>query len=389
MNMPNNRKQHYVPQFYLRNFSQDQKQIAVYHLDSRKSFLSPISSTCQDKYFYDKDPAFEEFLSKFEPRQAVVIKKIIDSQSVEGLTSDDLYGLYSFIMLQFTRTKDAKILTENYVDLFVSEFIKPLMKADNELKKAYSQGYIDSLKITIPIFYKWTLGHALSNVDGISDLRIYLVVNKTKKSLISSDSPVIKNNYYSIKNAVLTGFQSPGLQIICPLTENILLLFVDPDAYKIIGSKDFIIEITKESDIDTFNKLQILNSLEILFINDQKNTVNVHKLFAETAVLKTQKKYVTKSIQTQRKPDGRYDEVVATYIEGINYAMHFSFLKMNHDYNRRKFKGEYRALIKTPAIYKLCRSDDLAKRMQYRSHHFFNLIQNHTEKKWVFDRATL
>jgi hypothetical protein len=71
------KNQHYIPQFYLRNFSRDKKQIAFHNIKSDKTYLSPIASTCQEKYFYGKDSGFEEYLSTLELRQAEVIKTLV------------------------------------------------------------------------------------------------------------------------------------------------------------------------------------------------------------------------------------------------------------------------------------------------------------------------
>jgi hypothetical protein len=378
--MSENKKQHYVPQFYLKNFSVDGKQIVIYHPDSKKTRLSPISSTCQDKFFYGKDLKFEEFLSKFEPKQAEVLKKIIDTQNVEILSPDEFASLLSFIMLQFTRTKDAKLMADNFVELFVQQFIKPIMKGNAELMKSVSPGYIDSLKITNPEFYKLTMGTALTMIEGLSDLKVFLVINKTKQPFISSDSPVVKNNYYKIKQRSLTGFQSPGLQIICPLTDTLLLLFIHDVAYKIDKSRDSVIEIIDESDVNAFNSLQILNNLQILFIIDQKYTSCIQALERNAETIKMGKRFEIETVTTLNKPDGSYSEIVSMHAEGVNYSIRLSFLAMNHDYNR-KLQGQYKRKSKTSPVVNPCRSDELVERMGSQAKHFHDLIKSKGSKQ--------
>jgi len=380
--MPENKKQHYIPQFYLRNFSRDGKQVLVYHFESTSAFLSPISSTCQDKYFYGKDGEFEIFLSELENRQASIIKKIIDTQNIDGITGDEIFDLHSFIMLQFARTKDAKMMAENFVELFVERYIKPMMKGNEELMKKYSPEYIDSLKITMPQFYKFTLGTALSGIEGISDLKAFLVVNKTAKSFISSDAPVVKNNYYTLKTGELTGFQSPGLQIICPLTEKLLILLIHENSYKIESSANSIIKITEEADVDIFNRLQILNHLQILLLIDSKFVTYVQELYDEVSEMKTKKNFVEKTLKTTAETDGGYSEIVSMHTEGLNYRIRFSFLKINHDYNR-KFKGRCKQILKKSPVVQPYRNKELSEKMRYQFDQLVEKAEKTANKKNV------
>jgi len=73
-------------------------------------------------------------------------------------------------MLQHTRTKAAKLVAENMVDFFIEHYFKPLMKSREEFK-GFTPEKIDSLKITMPRFYKWMMGTSLTNIEGIFDLK--------------------------------------------------------------------------------------------------------------------------------------------------------------------------------------------------------------------------
>ncbi len=365
--MPENKKQHYVPQFYIRNFSKDKKRVFIYHLESKQVFLSPINSTCQDKYFYGLAPDFEKLLAEFEQKQAAVIKKIIETRNLNMLTHGERFDLYGFVMLQFTRTKDARMVAENYVEFFVKNYLKPLIRGRDEFKE-YSSEYIDSLKITMPQFYMYSMGLALNGIEGILDLKPLLLVNKTKCPFISSDAPVVKNNYFRIKNDSLTGFQSPGLQIVCPLNESLLLVLLHEDAYKIIGECNSIIEVTDESDVESLNKLQILNALEILFINSNEEE-KIRQMDLSNLPIKIKKQFSEKTVKTTQTPDGGHSDIVCIQSEGINYGIHFSFLKMDHQYNRR-FKGRCKQILKKSPVVQPYRSRELIDRMQYRFDQF-------------------
>lgn len=51
--MPKVKKQHYVPQFYLRNFSNDNKQIFVFDKFDKKIFSANIKNVGCQRYFYN------------------------------------------------------------------------------------------------------------------------------------------------------------------------------------------------------------------------------------------------------------------------------------------------------------------------------------------------
>jgi len=358
--MSENKKQHYIPQFYLKNFSDDGNQINVYHLESEKSFLSPIKSTCQSKYFYGKDGEFEKVLSDIEGYQAEVIKKIVEAQSVTGLSKQEFFTLLTFFTLQFTRTKDAKKLADNFSDFISENLFKPMMNAKAE-SDGKPPGYFDSIRIENPEFYKLIMGKAVIGTWGIIDLKPVLIVNKTGNPFISSDSPVVKNNYFRIKKDNLTGFQSPGLQIFCPLSDKLLLMLIHKDAYVILGESNSIIELTNEVDVDKMNQLQILNALDIALFANSKHVGYIQHLQNETIKIKREKQYVVDPVKIISKPDGK-TEILHFHAEGVSYGIHFSFIKMNHDYNR-KFKRQCELTLKDSPVVQPYRSKKLIDKM--------------------------
>ena len=195
--MAKNKRQHYVPQHYLKGFSQDRESFYRYNLETKESSQKSIKKSCQSSYFYGEE--LEKILQIFEKDQAPVLYKLINTQNLESLTSDDFYYLYLFLLLQYTRTKDSKILSNKMFENIVSKFIKPMLKSNEELKKkGYTKEYIDSCKIQCPNFFKTEMQIAIEGVESISDLESILIINKTGKNFVSSDAPVVLYNYKKI-----------------------------------------------------------------------------------------------------------------------------------------------------------------------------------------------
>ena len=360
--MAENKKQHYIPQFYLKNFSEDQKQLWIYVLKSEQCQLSPIKSTCQGTYFYGKDPEYEAAFAESEQKHSKVIKKIIENESIESLKEKDLFDLYWFLLLQSARTKESKNVADNFVEFFAETYFKPYLKSQNEIKE-YTPEEIDSIKIKMPEFYKYNIAISMYSTIGLLDLKTILLKNKPENPFISSDAPVVKNNYLKLKGYNLIGILSPGLQILCPLNSKLALLLYHQNAYEIKEEINSVIEIDNESDIDQLNKLQILNALDILFFSDKKNRKYVHDLCLKSLKGKKEKKIVQKVLKKEYKIKGEYSEIIQIDSEGFNYKIHFSFLKMNHKYNQ-EFKKHCKGFLRKNGYIAPFRNDELRKKME-------------------------
>ena len=53
-----NRKQHFIPQCYLKHFSSNKKNLFVYDKKSSKSFSSPIGNIAYKEFFYQLPEKF-------------------------------------------------------------------------------------------------------------------------------------------------------------------------------------------------------------------------------------------------------------------------------------------------------------------------------------------
>lgn len=113
------KKQHYIPRFYLRNFSNDNKRIYQYDLSTDNSSIVPINSICYYNYLYEfKDEndklldsnLIENILSKWEAEFSNVINSIKNKAKNKRncktrcfLTSKEKDFLAFFISLQAQR----------------------------------------------------------------------------------------------------------------------------------------------------------------------------------------------------------------------------------------------------------------------------------------------
>lgn len=68
-NMPEKKKQHYVPQFYMRLFSDENDRFAVFNIGLKKTIYPvPYNHQCYENYYYGKDGVWENRLSDMEKK---------------------------------------------------------------------------------------------------------------------------------------------------------------------------------------------------------------------------------------------------------------------------------------------------------------------------------
>jgi Protein of unknown function (DUF4238) len=113
--------QHYVPQFILRNFACNPKgtQVWAFNKKTSKIFQANIRNVASEKGFYDVPIDGEEFsfdptLTQLESHAAPIIKKIIKEESLENLSLDDEALLGHFFAAQYARTRQPRIIFEDY-----------------------------------------------------------------------------------------------------------------------------------------------------------------------------------------------------------------------------------------------------------------------------------
>ena len=355
------KKQHYVPQFYLRQFSHDGKMVYAYNLKHKKVYPMKIKNMCQENYFYCNTPELEQSLGKIEEKQAEVITEVINKSNFSLIEIEDRIYLLLFILMQCTRTKDSKDFADNFVDTIFDTHFKPLMKESNDLiNKGMKPEFIDSLKLNVDRTHLMMMLPAMLGVDSIRDLGMVLILNHTDRNFATSDAPFCLYNYIKPKNHGMLGFQSPGLLIFCPLNDKMLLLLFDPELYNVTLNDKLIIHVEKTSDIDAINKLQIHNCLENLICSEEEDGDYLNQLHVE--IENNLKKSRIESILSYKKHaiDGGNDEITNMHRTPMNYTLKLSFLKLNH-INNRRIRGEIRRSKKSGEPIKLCRNPKICE----------------------------
>ena len=267
-------KQHYVPQFYLKNFSNKSKEgffIYCYDIDENKQYPANIKNIAEEKYFYKiGDEDFEEFFRKTEDLASPIINNLSKNGKIKPLNViKNREILSSFLSVQFFRTKEtredlletfSKISTHlqkhnlnNEMELFVEQIDEKYIKHHQiEFIDRASRKMVDEL-----LFKKWVV-----------------LKNKTEIDFLTSDNPIVLYNPHG-----LLGFASEYIHIFYPINPKLCLCLLDSFNYSNFGEcnkfddDEVLINIRKTEtckinsidDVNLINDVQSKNATKHIF----------------------------------------------------------------------------------------------------------------------------
>lgn len=265
--------QHYVPQFYLRNFSEDDKNINIINLGRLEYFNGPISKQCAKPNFYSENKEIETAFSKLEDKVAIVIKKIIDNKSFL-INIQEYTELISFILWQSGRTNKAGQDTLKGInDIF--DYLKPDLATMKEAKElGLTLDSFNKVKISFKKPALETSYRALSSTPLLFDMQLVILINESKVEFITSDSPtVLFNTYFNGKSkGGQTGYANKGLQIFLPIAPHCMVLLYDPNYYTIPFKENLTYVIKKNKDVRRLNGLQVVFGFNNIYFRNYKHS---------------------------------------------------------------------------------------------------------------------
>jgi hypothetical protein len=276
-------KQHYVPKFYLRNFSFEgnKKQIGVFNTITQ-FFISDakLKTQAYKPFYYGRDGEMEEMLAELEDKLSPITNYIITTKSLPKVNSREYQLLLLFIVLTEARNP---VISNTIVN-----HRKELIKRAKEI--APDDIFVETHIPEIP--KEQTVKLALTSIKmGMTyckDLQAKLLINSTEAPFITSDNPVAKYNQYLESRRWhfgWTGYACIGLQIFLPLSPGVAVALYDKWTYKIGDRKKNVINVNM-CDVDQLNILQILNCETNVFFNERGIKQYLDSLYS------TAKKYI-------------------------------------------------------------------------------------------------
>ena len=288
------KKQHYVPQFYLRFFSRDGKRIYMYDKEKNGSLqLVGISGVAQENYFYDlgkpggRDFKLEESFSKIEAKFALDMVDAIKLLDQGIPPVDYMDSLAMFMVISELRTKAARDRVVNFhLDVLRHTLKLPNMRTSmidlakyyfpeittDEIEKIVNGIDVESVKDAEPLLHAEAL---LGNKDLLEEMHFWMMnrqwyifsyENEINYGFWTSDAPLVRYPEKDIPSIYGLGYTSPITDFAFPLSPKYCL---------ILRGEGLLNESTKEASItlatckkklvDYVNLLQCMNSFRFIF----------------------------------------------------------------------------------------------------------------------------
>ncbi len=194
------KKQHFVPQFYLENFTDYRGNIYAFDVIKCKSFGASTENVAHQRYFYDYEPldhfvgreqVIEKALATSESEQAIVFRRLVEglkNNDVSGLTNDDYKQLADYIITQQNRTPESRTK-----GMHLAIEMERQMKAKGISDEFIKEQGLESEKYD-PQFqqvYALLNSETLQDIDELCNRYWVFWNNQTKHNFYTSDHPVV------------------------------------------------------------------------------------------------------------------------------------------------------------------------------------------------------
>ena len=189
--MPNNRRQHFVPQFYLRRYSKDGRSINIWNLRRQLKIVNAnLKNQCYGVYFYGKNSTVEQTLSSVEGNAAQVLRSIGDTSRPPLPGSAEHQFLVLYILMQHART----LHMADELNAMTDNLSKHLVRGTKEFEEID----LSRFRIGLEAPARDALSIATSCYPFLFDLAYKVIVNSTDTEFVTSDNPVVFYNQFCL-----------------------------------------------------------------------------------------------------------------------------------------------------------------------------------------------
>lgn len=334
--MPENANQHYVPQFYFRQFNGGTERICVLLLKNGRIVpTAPIKGQCARHMFYGT-PEIEKQFSHLEGQHAAAFRALIMAATtgdVARFSNDHLPALLQAILFQRARTmleveKISPAMESMLLHVFkgyvretqpperLDEFLGPIERGEVQIIE----------NPTVTVFRQIRVAFESSLL--LVDMQPCIIRNHTDYPFLFSDSPVVfYNTYYRrIVDRGVLGLQTPGLQIFMPLTANLQLMLFDPAVYTGACRNAPFCDVSQRGDVSQLNALQLHHSRLALYFANPDDSEYVtelhwshrHRLVKPEAAFRVRNDMCVRG----EAPD----EILHTFEPQLNHELSLSFV---------------------------------------------------------------
>ncbi len=266
--MTKKKNNHFVPRSYLKRFcAGSKKQITLHNIKSGRTISdASIKFQCSRDYFYTQNPIYEDEFRKIEDRQLALLNEIEARSTIPARGSKDHLDLIACVMFQAGRTASTAAHFNHLVNQFGIAMLRRHLAREGETELLE---HLPHVGINTDGSIMDSIAEHLLMYPLIEDLDCTLLLSATSEDFLTSDHPVaLCNAMPGITPTERTvGFASRGLILLYPISPKALLLFSDPEVYK-IDNPGQPRTLHKTRDIVELNLAQFGNANENVYFSD-------------------------------------------------------------------------------------------------------------------------
>ena len=241
--------QHYVPQFYLRNFGNF---LHAFDKKTEKQFCTKPKKLAFRANFYggeiDGLPSLENELARLESKHSASIKKLIESEDYYELDQTDRIHICEFLGLQYVRTEQHRNNIRISSDAIFNEIFKPIIPSK------FTITHDDSFALWIQLS---SLRNFRRYATFFFNMKFVILANNTTNPFWTSDNPLAKQNEYDRAPLGTLGILNSGIEFHLPLTPSLVLWIIDPEIFDMLPTRTYA--STPEIVRENFLQLEFSN----------------------------------------------------------------------------------------------------------------------------------
>lgn len=333
------KRQHYVPQMILRNFSGNDATTSLIVLSSGKRVAeAALNRQCYADYFYGEDQVVERTFAREEAKISSILRDL-SRESLEALGDDDIRALIFFVHYQHARTRAAAESLSNFLEAFTKNMLRGTATLNNDSELAEA---VDAVRIRFTAQNE-RIWQAAKTTPLLYDLDIRFLVTSRAQGFVIGDHPVVAYNQFAEHHPILSryptsrGIALKGLQLFMPLSPSVTLAIFDPSTYEYDGK---LVTGVGPRDVGFLNAMQAVNALECLFFHEQRA-----EEAALEALLATRRNHPSpfeKSVSTsamRRPDDGTISQFVVVKHPDIRVGARLSCVRTTDKHSYLDYEG--------------------------------------------------
>lgn len=270
--MPKVKREHFVPEFYLRNFASNENKIWVFDKLTKAHFETNISNVANKRSFYDfskKEVAkggnqqiVEDFLSWLENHLKRVLDDVLQMITTKRrITHKQKRRMSYLVAVQYMRTLEFR---EYLIESF-EKFVKTTFAEAHNLSES-DRLTLEELEFNRDVASTLHADIFLDKeiedyVTTMLQKHIWIVgLNNCAQPFYTSDVPVVKKAHKKDPIHSTSGLESEGIEIAFPLSPRYNLILKERRFFRKLKNLDCKSKALTKKEVMYYNTLQVLQS---------------------------------------------------------------------------------------------------------------------------------